>query len=510
VLYGRMRPYLNKVWVAEFDGLCSAEFLVFPKHEGLNSKFLAMRLNAEDFVTFANGQVSGERPRVDFEKLSRFQILLPPIAEQERIVAKLNVALSAVQRAERSAIRAQERLQTYRAAVLRAAVSGELTCAWRESQQKNRKEKIETGDAFLQRLLVTRRARWEQSELARFRAASKTPKNDKWKSRYPNPNLPETENTPKLPHGWCWASLDQVLSVIRNGISEAPHEVNGLPVLRISAVRSMSVDLSDCRYLPASTAEKYRDYALSEGDLLFTRYNGSRNLAGVCGRVPSITRTIVYPDKLIRGVPVEIDEQLSTYLAIAANSGSSRQYIEAHLFTTAGQWGISGRNLRFTPIPLPSAVEQAHIVRETIGRLAAADRLAATLKRQLDRARAARQHLLHQAFMGRLLSQNLKDEPASVLLEHIRATRESETQKLKATHMSKSKSKMKTTGRRSLLEVLEENSGPMTPEELFLASGHSQESVDQFFAELRELTTIPPKIAEERRAEGLTQLRAVS
>src|SRR5271157_4806605 len=31
VLYGRMRPYLNKIWVAEFDGACSGEFIVFPK-----------------------------------------------------------------------------------------------------------------------------------------------------------------------------------------------------------------------------------------------------------------------------------------------------------------------------------------------------------------------------------------------------------------------------------------------------------------------------------------------
>jgi type I restriction enzyme S subunit len=48
VLYGEMRPYLNKVWVAEFDGVCSAEFLVFQKLDGLNSHFLAMRLNAEE------------------------------------------------------------------------------------------------------------------------------------------------------------------------------------------------------------------------------------------------------------------------------------------------------------------------------------------------------------------------------------------------------------------------------------------------------------------------------
>ena len=58
VLYGKMRPYLNKVWVAEFDGICSAEFLVFPKCDGLKSLFLALRLNAKDFVTYANGQVS--------------------------------------------------------------------------------------------------------------------------------------------------------------------------------------------------------------------------------------------------------------------------------------------------------------------------------------------------------------------------------------------------------------------------------------------------------------------
>lgn len=93
VLYGKMRPYLNKVWVAEFDGMCSAEFLVFPKAEGLNSQLLGYRLNSPDFVAFANQQVSGDRPRVDFGKLSRFAVLLPPSAEQDRIVATLQKLL---------------------------------------------------------------------------------------------------------------------------------------------------------------------------------------------------------------------------------------------------------------------------------------------------------------------------------------------------------------------------------------------------------------------------------
>jgi type I restriction enzyme S subunit len=131
VLYGKMRPYLNKVWVAEFDGICSAEFLVFPKLEGLNNQFLAMRLNTEDFVNFANNQISGERPRVNFEKLSGFPIFLPSISEQERIVTKLEAAMAGLVRSEKATRRALERVQLYRTAVLNAAATGELTRDWR-------------------------------------------------------------------------------------------------------------------------------------------------------------------------------------------------------------------------------------------------------------------------------------------------------------------------------------------------------------------------------------------
>jgi len=89
VLYGKMRPYLNKVWVAEFDGLCSAEFFVFSRFAELNNEFLAIRLNANDFVDFANSQVSGERPRINFEKVSQFPILLPPLSELYRGIIAL-------------------------------------------------------------------------------------------------------------------------------------------------------------------------------------------------------------------------------------------------------------------------------------------------------------------------------------------------------------------------------------------------------------------------------------
>ena len=180
MLYGKMRPYLNKVWLAEFDGLCSAEFLVFPKTEGLNSQLFSYRLNAQDFVNFANHQVSGDRPRVDFEKLAKFPYLFPPTREQERIVAKLDALLSRVAAGEAAARRAQERLKRYRAAVLHAAVTGELTREWRKTHKPG-----ETGAQLVKRLIKSRSSRTELRRLVNFLRALI----DDLKSDY-HPSLP--------------------------------------------------------------------------------------------------------------------------------------------------------------------------------------------------------------------------------------------------------------------------------------------------------------------------------
>jgi len=80
VLYGRLRPYLNKVYHARFSGLCSAEFIVLPESPQLDSRFLAYRLNASDFVSFSAQLNEGDRPRVDFAQIGAFELLLPPVA----------------------------------------------------------------------------------------------------------------------------------------------------------------------------------------------------------------------------------------------------------------------------------------------------------------------------------------------------------------------------------------------------------------------------------------------
>lgn len=512
VLYGRMRPYLNKVWVAEFDGLCSAEFLVFQKHNGLNNQFLALCLNATDFVTFANGQVSGERPRVDFEKLSHFRILLPPFAEQERIVAKLRTAFSALQRAEAAAMRALNRLNRLRAGVLSSAVTGDLTSAWRTAQMENREAPVETGEALLERLLAARLKHWEQAELKRLRSAGKEPNNAQWKSRYRAPIGPRIDDPPELPQSWSWASVDQLAAHEERSITDGPFGSNlktsdytnsGPRVVRLQNIGD-GVFIDEKAHISQKHYQLLKNHAVHAGDLVIRALGTPAPRA--C-RIPnSLGQAIVKAD-CIR-FKVESNFASPDYILWALNSPPVQERTDK-LIHGIGRPRLRLGEIKSIALPFPPFQEQSVIVHEVERRLSAADRLAGTLKDQLIRSGVTRQSLLREAFAGRLVNQDPNDEPASLLLKRIQAIRDAEARKSKGGVMSIPRAKMKTVGPRNLLTVLKENSAPMTPEELFHASGHSQESVDEFFAELRQLTTIPAKIVEERRAGAITLLKAL-
>ena len=144
VLYGRLRPYLNKVAQPNFDGLASAEFIVFPDTVLISSPFLKHRLNAADFVSYASHLNEGDRPRVSFDQIGEFEILIPPPLEQHRIVAKIEELFSELDRGIESLKTAREQLKVYRQAVLKHAFEGKLTAQWREEN----KDKLETPGAI--------------------------------------------------------------------------------------------------------------------------------------------------------------------------------------------------------------------------------------------------------------------------------------------------------------------------------------------------------------------------
>ena len=68
VLYGKLRPYLNKVCIPEFDGICSTDLLVFPRRGSLDNRLLKWFLSQRHVVEYANHHSAGvQLPRISFE-----------------------------------------------------------------------------------------------------------------------------------------------------------------------------------------------------------------------------------------------------------------------------------------------------------------------------------------------------------------------------------------------------------------------------------------------------------
>ena len=209
VLYGRLRPNLNKVYSPDFEGLCSNEFLVFPASKYLDSRFLQYLLNSKGFVTFATRLISGERPRVDYEQLSSFPVALPPLADQRRIVDELEGQFGRLANTDATIDRIEASVQHLRIQVLSAACEGRLVPTEAELARAAGRDYQPAGE-LLRDILDIRRERWEESYFKQLVAQGKKPRTDRWKSRYKAPAEPDTESLPGLPEGWVWITAEQV------------------------------------------------------------------------------------------------------------------------------------------------------------------------------------------------------------------------------------------------------------------------------------------------------------
>lgn len=97
VLYGRLRPYLNKVLLPDFDGHCSTEVFPLRPTPALDKGFLYHWITQTVVVTAIDATCTGARmPRADVNDILKFQIPIPPLDEQRRIVAVLDKAFAGI------------------------------------------------------------------------------------------------------------------------------------------------------------------------------------------------------------------------------------------------------------------------------------------------------------------------------------------------------------------------------------------------------------------------------
>ena len=343
--------------------------------------------------------------------------MLPPLTEQRRIVEIIDELFSGLDAAVAGLKRIQSKLKRYRASVLQAAVEGRLTAEWREQNLPS-----ESGAELLERLLKERRAKWEENQLKKYDEQGKTPPRN-WKEKYQEPVKPDTTGLPELPEGWVWASLHQLSWDSSYGTSEkCSYDTAGLAVIRIPNIKNGNLCLKDVKHASDKLHIPANDLVAS-GDVLIIRTNGSKSLIGKMAIITeNPTRPLYYASYLIRFRVVDI-QQLPSWIGRIWDIRSIRNWIEDRAATSAGQHNISMSTLNALPIPLPTLKEQTQAISVIESRLEIADDLDEIIDSALKRASILRQSILKRAFEGRLVPQDPNDEPASELLERIRAER---------------------------------------------------------------------------------------
>ncbi|MDX2274800.1 MAG: restriction endonuclease subunit S [Hyphomonadaceae bacterium] len=337
-------------------------------------------------------------PNVNASKLAQVRIPVAPDPLIPRIVARIEELFGEIEAGEQELGAAKIDLGRYRRAVLKAAVTGELTREWREHNPPN-----ETGADLLARILKERRARWEDAERAKFSAKGQTPKNGAWKARYPEPVAPNTADLPELPDGWAWSSLDQLTFKMTSGSRAwSPYYDRGSSIFIMAQnVRPARFDLSFKQFVdpPENDPERERT-RVAKDDVLVTIVGA--NTGDVCRLTEQLDDAYVCQSvALLRPVDSDWSGYIEAFLV--ADEGGQAQF--AKQIYGAGRPHLSFDQLRSVVVPIPPSGERAEVtalVREAIDLVA---EFASQIDAQAKDVVRLRQSILGAAFSGKLVTE---------------------------------------------------------------------------------------------------------
>lgn len=128
IVYGYLRPYLNKVWIAEFDGLCSVDQYVYHVDGAkADTTFIAWFMRSQLYLDRAPIDTTpGQLPRIRTEEVSAVELSLPPLSEQHRIAAMLKEKMAEVERLRKVLVGQLNAINKLPGALLHRAFNGEL------------------------------------------------------------------------------------------------------------------------------------------------------------------------------------------------------------------------------------------------------------------------------------------------------------------------------------------------------------------------------------------------
>ena len=346
------------------DGENSGEVFTIPQQGIMGSTFKKLHFVDKNIISyvlyciksnqalFRTNKKGAAIPHLDKELFKNLSILLPPLAEQERIVEKIEELFSEIDEGIKNLKTAQLQLKQYRQSVLKSAFEGKLykTTEWKKVCLKNIADII-GGFAF---------------------------------------NSKDFSKT-----GFQILRMGNV-KPFKLLLNEKPVYINSLDKKLLDKYLLLKDDI----VITLTGTKKKRDY----GYVVLLKENNNLLLNQRLARLRPTTS--VNPK----------------YLSLALQSEPYQTQFFSYETGNVGQGNVSMKALLEESIALPSLSEQERIVEEIEKRFEVADEMEKAIQESLEDAQKLKQSILKKAFSGQLVPQNPDDEPASILLERIKAS----------------------------------------------------------------------------------------
>jgi len=383
-----------------------------------------------DFIAAAQRAVN--QSSINQRKLKAFEFILPSLAEQRAIVAKIEALFSDLDKGIADLKTAQAQLKVYRQAVLKKAFEGELTKEWREQQTD-----LPTADEFLEQIKEERQKHYEQ-QIENWKEAlkaweengkeGKKPGKPK-KLKYFDISVDVYGKLPESYKQFTWFSLGNLfIESPQNGLYEPASKYgSGTSIIRIDSFYDGHIlNNEEFKRVELSKSDIKR-YSLNENEILVNRVNSIEYL-GKCGLVKQLNETTVFESNIMR-LKILNSCINSQYITLFLSSVLGEREIRGFAKHAVNQASINQTDVSLTPIPICTLEEQEQVVKEVSTCLSVCEKVEESITVSLVKAKALRQSILKKAFEGTLLSEEeiaackaAPDyEPASVLLEKIKA-----------------------------------------------------------------------------------------
>lgn len=347
ILFGKLRPYLAKVWLANRTGICSTELLVLQGGEKVHAPFLAHVLRTREFIDAVDGTTFGSRmPRADWTSIGDIPVPLPPIEQQRAIADHLD--------------RETRRMDELIAAKLR----------WLEVLAEKRAVTISKG--------VTRGL--EVDTLHHGLS---------WAD--------------EIPSHWQVIRLRWLLDKIEQGWSPQAEAMtaddDAWGVIKLSAIKSGKFIAQEHKALPLEY-EIPTNLEVRPGDFLLTRANTPTLVGDVC--VVKETRSRLIFSDLVFRLRLRPDRIHPEFLCFFLSTIGRAQIEGDARGSNQSMVKLSQESIPDWIIPLPPLAEQRAIVVHIQAEMAKIDALKTTTERSLALLRERRAALIAEAVTGRL------------------------------------------------------------------------------------------------------------